>query len=123
MVADVQLWLNQPATNFGWLLRTENEVPNFSARRFASREDPNRAPVLTIEYSPPRIKDLAVSNGIVTLRFHAEPGWSNVVQYSAEMNPANWQSLTNIPPLAASAELAVSSPVATAQRYFRLWLP
>jgi len=64
-----------------------------------------------------------VSNHVVTLRFHIEPGWSNAVQYSDAANPADWQTLTNIPPLTASAEFAVTSPCTTARRFFRLWLP
>ncbi|MSU59780.1 MAG: DNRLRE domain-containing protein [Pedosphaera sp.] len=122
-VADAQLWLNQPGTNFGWLLLSQDELSNFTARRFASREDPNRAPVLTVEYSPPRIDSLTVSKGVVTLRFHVEPGWTNVVQYSDGVNPANWQTLVNIPPLTTGVDLIVTCPVATARRFFRLWLP
>jgi hypothetical protein len=50
LVADVQAWLSNPATNFGWMLITESERTPESARRFASREDPNRSPMLVIGY-------------------------------------------------------------------------
>ena len=36
MTTDVQQWLDAPATNFGWLLRTDELVPQ-EARRFESR--------------------------------------------------------------------------------------
>jgi len=51
MVADVQLWLNNPASNFGWLLRG-NETAFPTAKRFASRENATLTdrPVLTIFY-------------------------------------------------------------------------
>jgi hypothetical protein len=52
MVADAQLWLDHPELNFGWMLRTQDETANFSARRFASREDPFRAPILEINFTP-----------------------------------------------------------------------
>jgi len=52
LVSDVQLWLDQPDQNFGWMLRTQSEEEIFSARRFASREDPFRAPQLLIEFTP-----------------------------------------------------------------------
>jgi len=52
LVADVQLWLDQPAQNFGWMLMTQSENEIFSARRFASREDVFRAPLLQIDFTP-----------------------------------------------------------------------
>jgi hypothetical protein len=51
MIADVQSWLDNPGTNYGWMLKTQSEDLPFTARRFASREDPNGAgPLLFIEY-------------------------------------------------------------------------
>jgi hypothetical protein len=35
---DVQSWLNNPATNFGWLLKTVNETLSSTAHRIESRE-------------------------------------------------------------------------------------
>jgi len=54
VVADVQEWLDRPATDFGWIL-IGNETANRSARRFDSRENrhPSYRPVLTIEFVPP----------------------------------------------------------------------
>lgn len=54
MAADVQGWLNSPATNFGWLLKG-NEVSTGTARKFYSKEffDPPGRPHLTIVYTPP----------------------------------------------------------------------
>lgn len=52
MVADVQAWLNAPATNFGWLLQG-NESASGTAKRFDSRENTivaNR-PVLMIVFA------------------------------------------------------------------------
>ena len=48
MVADVQLWLDNPASNFGWLvLGDESAVA--TAKRFDTRESAS-PPVLTIQY-------------------------------------------------------------------------
>jgi hypothetical protein len=52
LVEDVQLWLDQPGQNFGWMLLSQSEDEIFSARRFGSREDPFRAPQLMIDFTP-----------------------------------------------------------------------
>lgn len=51
MVADAQLWLSNPANNFGWLVRG-NESAFPTAKRFASHENltPANRPVLTVFY-------------------------------------------------------------------------
>jgi hypothetical protein len=51
LLSDVQSWLNNPGTNFGWLLVSEDEVTSETARRFGAREDPANAPVLEIDYA------------------------------------------------------------------------
>jgi uncharacterized repeat protein (TIGR01451 family) len=58
LAADVQQWVNNGATNFGWIL-TGNESAARTAKQFDTRESANR-PVLTINYVPP-VPDLTVS--------------------------------------------------------------
>ena len=48
MVADVQGWLDNSASNFGWLLLGDESVPG-STKRFDTRESAS-PPVLTIQY-------------------------------------------------------------------------
>jgi hypothetical protein len=64
MLADVQDWFNNAATNFGWILICEDEMTLVSDRRLGSREDPQNTPVLMIEYSLP-------ANPRVTLTINA----------------------------------------------------
>lgn len=53
MIADVQSWLDNPAANYGWMFITSSEDVRFTARRFASSEDPNGGgPMLFIDYEP-----------------------------------------------------------------------
>ncbi|MFN3243196.1 MAG: DNRLRE domain-containing protein [Planctomycetota bacterium] len=52
MVADVQDWLDNPGSNFGWLMKTDELVPS-TARRFYSREFGANPPRLTISYLAP----------------------------------------------------------------------
>src|SRR5436190_10414719 len=54
MVADVQLWLDSPTSNFGWLVLGD-ETASATAKRFDTRERA-RPPVLTIQFTPgPRV--------------------------------------------------------------------
>jgi hypothetical protein len=50
MVADVQSWLDNPASSFGWLVLGD-ETAAATAKRFDTRESA-APPVLTIEYTP-----------------------------------------------------------------------
>ena len=52
LASDVQDMLNNPATNFGWLIQGE-ETSSKTAKRFATREDatPDLRPALIIEFS------------------------------------------------------------------------
>ena len=53
MVADVQSWLDDPASNHGWMLKG-NEGRNQTAKRFGSRENgtAGNRPQLTVEFTP-----------------------------------------------------------------------
>jgi hypothetical protein len=53
LIADVQQWLTNPSTNFGWLL-TGNETAAATSKQFDTRESsiPANRPVLTVDYSP-----------------------------------------------------------------------
>jgi len=50
MIADVQSWVNDPASNFGWLVLGDESAAG-SAKRFDTRESAS-PPVLTIQYIP-----------------------------------------------------------------------
>lgn len=50
-VADVQFWLDNPAQNFGWLLKSNESLPAPTSRRFTSRTAGAGAkPTLTVTY-------------------------------------------------------------------------
>jgi hypothetical protein len=50
VVQDVQSWVNDPASNFGWMLISQSEELDFTARRFGSREDPFNPPYLNVSF-------------------------------------------------------------------------
>ncbi len=50
LAADVQGWLDSPSSNYGWLLRAQDEAA--AAARFSSREGTS-PPSLRITYTAP----------------------------------------------------------------------
>ncbi|MCL4743089.1 MAG: DNRLRE domain-containing protein [Phycisphaerales bacterium] len=72
MVADVQAWLDDPTTNFGWVaVADESVVPG--AKRFDTREhpDPLVRPTLRVEFVPPCVADWDGDGAATTLDFLA----------------------------------------------------
>lgn len=69
MVADAQGWLDDPSSNFGWILIGDESVA-VSSRQFASRELAN-GPQLQITYTPliPEPSSLAIA--LISLMFAA----------------------------------------------------
>ncbi len=68
MVADVQLWLDDPVSNFGWLVMGE-EGSNQTTKRFDTRENATEGyrPVLTVTYAPPVCPADANGDGFVNV--------------------------------------------------------
>lgn len=72
MVADVQAWVDDSATNFGWIVvADESVVPG--AKRFDTREYPDPAvrPTLRVEFVPPCLADWDGDGEATTLDFLA----------------------------------------------------
>src|SRR5438094_4029161 len=53
LVSDVQGWVDDPASNSGWILRSESEGAPTTIRRFGSRDSLLSAPLLVIDCTPP----------------------------------------------------------------------
>jgi len=64
LVADVQTWLDNPATDFGWILKGQ-ENGTMQAKRFDSRENatPANRPTLSITYTLPNVVGTTASIG------------------------------------------------------------
>lgn len=74
LVADVQGWLNQPATNFGWELINADEISQRTFFAFYSREwhtftggNAAEEPVLQITYTPPSQVPVPMTASLGTL--------------------------------------------------------
>lgn len=123
LVEDVQGWVNNPASNFGWMLLCDDEGSLFTARRFASREDANHAPVLEIEYVlPPRIEHARQAGDEVRFSFTAEPGVMYRVEFRDSISHGDWQTLTNVFIEDSLAKIEIIVPLVSTQRFIRLAL-
>jgi uncharacterized repeat protein (TIGR01451 family) len=62
LIADAQQWVNNPASNFGWIL-TGNETSSPTAKQFDTQANANAAnrPVLTVDYNPPAAGSLSIA--------------------------------------------------------------
>lgn len=123
MVADVQLWLDQPAQNFGWLLKTEEEDVNFTARRFGSREleDPFESPQLIITYLPPLlITNVHVASNRLSLTIDTVFGYSYRMETSATADATNaWTTLTNFGLILSPGPRTATDALTNAARFYR----
>ena len=96
LVADVQAWMNNSAANFGWLLITESETVNETARRFGSRENSAQAPTLVIDYALPaaplQMSGMTMTNSVATISWNGgTPPFQ--LQQKGTMSDTNWLDL------------------------------
>lgn len=113
LVADVQRWLDEPGSNFGWMLKPIGEDLNFTARQFASRES-DGGPTLVIEFTaPPAAPSLSAvrrTDGSVDVSFQSEPNHSYRIEATSQLTVADWKTLMVVP---AAPESTVRTITAT----------
>jgi hypothetical protein len=121
MLADIQLWLDNPATNFGWIFICESEGTPSTARRFGSREDFDFPPQLTIQYLvPARIDQAQRVGNQFNLSFTALPGQNYTVQFSDAVPASSWQPIANVASPPVVTRVLVIDPVTPTQRFYRV---
>ena len=92
MIADVQLWVDDPDTNFGWIVMG-NEGANQTAKRFDSKEHPTEGsrPLLTVTYTPTSVEN---SEGLLE-QFTLAQNYPNPFNPSTVINYTIPQSLNS----------------------------
>jgi hypothetical protein len=126
LVADVQAWVNNPASNHGWLVRSQGEATNATARRIGSREDPAK-PVLILTVATPasaQITGVSATNNSMRLVISLPAGQGATVQYRSNLVSGAWLSLTNLAAPPANTNVTVSDAMAgLSNRFYRLTPP
>src|SRR5438067_3431475 len=121
MAADLQLWLDNPQTNFGWILIGQDESVKFTARRFYSHEDSNFPPSLTLEYiPPPPIDRVQVSGNQFNLFFTAPSNETYVVESRGAVSTGAWLTLANVGPFSDDTRVVIIDPIIASQRFYRV---
>ena len=123
LVSDVQRWLDNPGTNFGWLVRIDSESINGTQLMFASREDTEgAAATLRVEYDlpgqgRPRMMNSRRDGTTFLFDFNADFGRSYFIEYSTNLR--NWILLDLVPPGSARI-VTVSDPMGSEPRFYRI---
>ena len=121
LVTDVQNWVSHADSNHGWLLLSNDEVTILTARRFASREDPDARPTLEIEFFvPPQIDSAGCIDGQFSLTFMAWSGQNYSVEFRDSLTSGAWQTFTNLGVVTVTSRHLVTDPVLQPQRYYRV---
>ncbi|NQT94032.1 MAG: hypothetical protein HQ559_14820 [Lentisphaerae bacterium] len=96
LIADVQLWLDTPSSNFGWIVVSDEKK---SPKRFDSKDNATTPlkPTLTIGYYLPpltatTITNIASTGSVVTLGISGiTAGASNIVRRAFNLMSNDWQ--------------------------------
>jgi len=95
---DVQSWLDDPTSNFGWVLISQDEGSASSTRRIATREHPTLKPQLRIEFTPFRTTEISHSGDQAVVDWQG--GTSPFTIEQATTLGGEWSTIgtTNAPP-------------------------
>jgi len=126
LVADVQAWMDNPAANHGWLVKSAAETGR-TAKRIVSRESPvaSQRPQLTIEFTlppaaAPLISSMKLTGADAELMFRIEAG--NLYELRAYDAPgaATFQVRTNYASKFESFDAVFTEPADQASRFYQL---
>ncbi|MEM7030454.1 MAG: DNRLRE domain-containing protein [Chloroflexota bacterium] len=118
LVSDVQSWLDTPTTNYGWILRSDNEFTNQTVRRFGTH-DGKRPAKITVDYAPPQ----AVLNLTKTASHDiAKPGdvitYTIVVANSGSLSATQVTVIDTLPVSVTQAASPTISPSGSGTGFF-----
>lgn len=123
LISDVELWRENSATNFGWLLTAVNDAAA-SGKQIASREDNINTPILMIEYTvlatPIILSDPKISDAAFQFSFQATAGQAYEVQARGDISTEPWEIIRTIPPVERDTIVIITNAISGSQRFFRV---
>ncbi|HYG21957.1 MAG TPA: DNRLRE domain-containing protein [Verrucomicrobiae bacterium] len=129
MIADVQMWVKDPGTNFGWIvIATGDQVA--TGKMIGSRES-EFAPTLAVDFivsspsppPPPRLFGMKTDGEGLGFSFHAEPNQPYIVESRESLASGSWNLLTNIPAEPLERVITITNAPSAFQGFFRVYLP
>ena len=123
LMEDLQHWIANPQSNYGWLLKSSAENAPKTALHFGSKESLS-PPRLSLSYTvPPPITELSetrVANNDFSFSFAPKAGWIYHIEQREHLDRDNWVLLRTIPGGAATAPLIFVNPRTNAHQFFRV---
>ena len=95
-LADVTEMVNDPFTDFGWVLVADDEVTPLTARRWGSSEHPTARPEITVTFTPPppppifEITSALLDGGDLVVEFNSRPGRVYAFDYRTDLASGDW---------------------------------
>ncbi len=125
ITADVNLWLEKPELNFGWMIRTVDESIPQSARRIASREDSTNAPALIINYaefhSDTPIEALERVGTFMAIHVNIHANQTYKFEYSPNIATNSWTPFISFSPETYFRHEVLIDPIGTnLHKFYRL---
>jgi hypothetical protein len=127
MIADVQLWVRNPGTNYGWIMLPTGNLPG-TGKQLGSRES-EYTPILTVNYTlsapvtPLALFGVALVGNEFRFSFNAESNRVYAVEFCDTMSASGWNPLTNIPAQPVGGLINITNAVSSTALYFRVRAP
>ena len=125
LIADVQSWLDHPAANHGWMLKSLGESATGAAKRVVTREGPqSQRPALVIGFTVPAVFQPSLEPPVIAatdleLRYALEPGFAYELRGFPEPGAA-FQVLTNHTVKFTAENVLFLDPLTAPQRFYQL---
>jgi hypothetical protein len=131
ITADVQLWIQNPGTNFGWIFLASGGIVG-TGKQIASREDTARSPILTVEYTlpslsppptPPTLFGFSAAAGQIHFSVTTQSNLTYTVESRDSLTDGNWNLLTNIPAQSIDGTVDIFDGISSDHRFYRARTP
>ena len=126
-IGELTGWLQNPESNFGWILISTAEDIGLTARRFGARENtPDYQPQLVIEYNLPTVPAPTITgislqpDGTASVTFQVEAGLSYRLESTESIPASSWQTAAPSTLAEETGEMTLNDPSQSVARFYRV---